>query len=153
MQRKLKDIKTNFGLFVKCMWPVRAHPTVKAIIYRNAAVLWIWAPDFPGGSGWRLHTGSLMAVCVEVLGDLTVAFWAWGAEAFLDLDVAEEGRQKPRTGAWNEGFEYQVTLGIFLSCSKILIEIICSLPLSFGQFVSRVICLMAHVRSLEEFYV
>lgn len=54
-----------------------------------------------------------------------IAFLNMGAEAFLDLDVTEEGRQTPRPGARNGGFELVVTLGIFPFCSKTLIEIIC----------------------------
>lgn len=74
-----------------------------------------------------------------------------GAEAFLDLDMSEEGRQKPRPGARNEGFEYVVTLGIFPSCHKMLIEIICSMPLFIGQFVSK--GYLPHPRSSVKFYV
>lgn len=139
-----------------CLWnahALSAHLTVKTSAQRNAAALRVWALGFPGGSGWRLHTDSLPSVCAQVLGDPWWPFWAWGgggAETFLDLDMSEEGRQSQ--GQMHE-MKYCVCsyLGDFPSCSKMLIEIICSVSLFIGQFVSKG-CL-PHPRSLVKFYV
>ena len=63
---------------------------------------------------------------------LTVVFLSMGYQSLSDLDVSEEGRQKPRPAAWNKGLEFVVTLEIFPSCSKMLIDIICSTPPFIG---------------------
>lgn len=116
------------------------HSVVKSIVQRNAAALCLGS-CFP----WRITAAVLRSF--ETYGGVfeygvQKPFWMW-----MCLRNGDKGQGQ----AHEMQCEFAVTLGIFPSCSKMLVEIICSTPLCIEQFVSKGYLL--YLRSLLKFYV
>lgn len=137
-----------------CLWntyglpDVSTHLTVKSIVSRNSAVSYIWVSDLPGGSGGKLRTCSWRAAPAEAPGTwgcgsepgVQEPFWIWG--------VTRGRTAEPR--AWYSGEGSKAPWG-FSSCSKMLVEPVCSLPLFTTQFVSK--DYLPHLGFLVDFHV
>lgn len=83
---------------MKCTWPVRTLSKVQTIVQRNAAAVGVGAlvslEALDEGS-IRTHQGQSG---LRALGPDGGVFEHEVQKLFLDLDVTEEGRQKPRPG-------------------------------------------------------
>lgn len=91
-----------------------------------------------------------ISLCWGPLG-LGIAFLSMECRSLSGFGCDWEWKMESKARCINEGFESVITLGIFPFCCKMLIAIICSLPVFIGQFISK--GYLPHPRSLVKFYV